>query len=338
MGKKIRLLDCTLRDGSHLNEGDFGEKVIRGTINLLDSAEIDIIEVGFMWDQVTGSEISRYYNIDELKSILPPNLKNSKISVMIEKQNIIDNIEENDGTIEFIRVIFKRHLIDWALKTVCELKKKGYKCFMNPVNCSVYTDEEYVELIEKINTVQPYGFSIVDTFGVMRIEDIRRRYMLVERYLEKGIVIGVHLHENLGLAYAMAQSLIEILDKDRNIVIDGSLMGMGRNPGNLRIEQIAEYLNYKLGEKYKLPYIYEAIDKYIAPISEKIAWGFSLPYAFSANYGLHRTYPEFLMQKHNLGLKDIDYILSKVEKEEAEYYNEKYIERLYNCYIKNRKL
>ena len=51
MEKHIRLLDCTLRDGGHINQGEFGELAIRNIIERLVESEIDIIEVGFLFDQ-----------------------------------------------------------------------------------------------------------------------------------------------------------------------------------------------------------------------------------------------------------------------------------------------
>ena len=39
----IELLDCTLRDGSYIVNGDFGANVIRGILRKLDAARMDII-------------------------------------------------------------------------------------------------------------------------------------------------------------------------------------------------------------------------------------------------------------------------------------------------------
>ena len=47
----IRLLDCTLRDGGHINQGRFGKMVIKAVIKELVTARIDIIEAGFLWDK-----------------------------------------------------------------------------------------------------------------------------------------------------------------------------------------------------------------------------------------------------------------------------------------------
>ncbi|MCR4695281.1 MAG: hypothetical protein K5773_08190 [Pseudobutyrivibrio sp.] len=331
----IRLLDCTLRDGGHLTGGNYGEATIKNTVNHLVDAGVDIIEVGFMWDEELSSDYTRFYSMNDVKKILPPKDKygKSKFSVMIEKQNLLDHIEDYDGSIEYVRIIFKRKLIDWAMDQAKAVIAKGYKVFMNPVNCSVYTDAEYCDLIKKINEVHPYAMSIVDTFGVLRMEEFCHRFELVQANLDKDITIGVHLHENLGQAYTMAQRVTEMADPKRNIVIDGSVLGMGRDPGNLKIEQIAEYMNYKYGTDYNLDAIYDAITNEIGPLQEKYQWGYKLPYAMSAYYKLHRTYPEFLMGKPDLSMKDIDHILSQVAREESEYYNEAYIEGLYQDYI-----
>ena len=61
MENKITLLDCTLRDGGHLNEGVFGEQMIRRTISNLVKADIDIIEIGFLMEDAydMDTEIGR---------------------------------------------------------------------------------------------------------------------------------------------------------------------------------------------------------------------------------------------------------------------------------------
>lgn len=336
MNNQYRLLDCTLRDGGHITGGNYGESTITGTIEKLVEAKVDIIEVGFMWDQPLSTDYTRFYSMEDVKRILPKDCGNSTIGVMIEKQNLMDHIEDCDGTIKYVRVIFKRHLLDWACDTARELLAKGYQVSMNPVNCTVYTDEEYINVIKRVNEVHPTVFSMVDTFGNMRLEDFEKRFILVNEHLDKDIQMGIHLHENLGLAFAMAQRAIEKRYPDRKYIIDGSLIGMGRDPGNLKMEQIAEYMNYKFDQGYNMSAIYDAISQYIQPIHEKYGWGFKLPYAMSAYYDLHRTYPEFLMNKGDLSMRDIDVILSRVDHSEAEYYNEEYIEKLYQEYKKEK--
>lgn len=62
MSGKIRLLDCTLRDGSYINESKFGVPVIKGIIKKLQDADVDIIECGWLKD--APYEIgSAYYHV-----------------------------------------------------------------------------------------------------------------------------------------------------------------------------------------------------------------------------------------------------------------------------------
>ena len=193
--KHIRLLDCTLRDGGHINQGEFGEIAIKNVIKRLVEAKTDIIEVGFLWDKVYGTDTARYFTIADVKRILPKDKGVSEFSLMADFIDL-SHLEPCDGSIKYIRLSFKRHRLEWGLKTARILMDKGYKCFINPVNCNVYTDEQYLEVLRKVNELKPYAFSIVDTFGVMRLRDLSHVYYLVENNLDPEIAIGLHLHEN----------------------------------------------------------------------------------------------------------------------------------------------
>lgn len=332
MERNIKLIDCTLRDGAHLNKGFFGSKTIKETIYNLVEAKVDIIEVGFFANGEYDDDHTYFSSINDVKKMLPKNTGMSKFSLMADFVDV-DQIEPCDGTIDYFRLSFKRHRLDWAIKSAKTLMSKGYKCFLNPVNCNVYTDEQYLQVLHKVNELHPYGFSIVDTFGVMRKPDLSHFYYLAEKNLDSNITIGIHLHENLGLAYSLAQHFLEISNPLRKITIDGSLLGMGRVPGNLCIEQIMDHLNLQYGKSYSTEPAYDAIDDYIAPIKKIIPWGYSIPYALSGKYGLHRTYAEFLIEKNRLKTKDIQRILRLVDKEHTELFDEQYAESLYRQYI-----
>lgn len=328
----IKLLDCTLRDGGHINQGYFGEKVIKATIENLVKAKIDIIEAGFLWDNETDDDTARFHTIKELKKYLPKDMGNSKISLMADNVDLT-HLEQSDGTVDFIRLSFRKTEFDWAEKTIKQLKEKGYKCYINPIHGSSYTDDEYLGIIKRVNEIKPYGFSIVDTFGAMRQEDLGRIYYLIEHNLDQEITLGVHLHENLGLAYSLAQYILNIVSPTRSISIDGSLFGMGKVPGNLCIEQIMDYMNNKYRTSYATEPVYDAIDEFIMPIYEKTTWGYSIPYALSAQCSVHRTYAEYLTLKERLRTKDIRRLLKAIGKEKAEIFDQSYIEEEYQKYM-----
>ena len=328
----IQLLDCTLRDGGHLTGGKFGENIIRYVLQKLVDAKIDIIEAGFLMNEQYTSDYARFKSIADARKVLPADKGSSKISLMADFVDLSE-IEPCNGTVDIIRLSFKHFRLDWALKTARILIDKGYKVFINPVNCNIYSDEQYIEVLKRVNDIHPYAFSIVDTFGALRMRSLSRFYYLVDSNLDSDIHIGLHLHENLGLAYSLAQHFITINEGKRDIVIDASLLGMGRAPGNLCIEQIMGHLNYYYGGQYNTAAAYDAIDDCIVNLKRNTQWGYAIPYALSAKYQLHRTYAEFLMNKWRLHTRDIEQILSEIPKEESILFNEEFVERLYRDFV-----
>ncbi len=45
--KKIKILDCTFRDGGYYNNWNFKKKVVSEYIDKINKSNIDVIEVGF---------------------------------------------------------------------------------------------------------------------------------------------------------------------------------------------------------------------------------------------------------------------------------------------------
>lgn len=157
-------------------------------------------------------------------------------------------------------------------------KKKGYLVQFNPMDSISYSDEERAALIEKVNIAMPASFSIVDTFGAMYLDDLEHIFKQVDSLLDKNIKIGLHSHDNLGLSCALAEAMVNMAGKSgRDVIIDGSLFGMGRGAGNAKTELLADFLNKKYGCNYNIPLLLETIDKYITPVLNNINWGYDLP-------------------------------------------------------------
>ena len=325
----IKLLDCTLRDGGHINQSDFGEYAIKSILSNLAETKVDIVEIGFLKNCEYDVNKALFPNVSYVKEILPFR-GNSKYALMLqEDQYDWNQLEKNDGTIEFIRVSFHNYDFEQGLECCKEVIKKGYKCFINPINLPGYSDREIIDIVDQVNRINPYAFTIVDTFGVLKKNDLSRIYQLIENNLDKDISIGIHLHENLSLAYSLAQNFIEMKAPSRSIVIDGSLYGMGRVPGNLCIELIMDYLNETMETQYRNEYAFDAIDEFIEPIKKKHPWGYSSAYALSAQFHMHRSYAEYLLSKNRLNTKDIKRILESVKEEDRAVYKQEVIEKKY---------
>lgn len=328
---KIKLLDCTLRDGGYINDWKFGYLTIKSLIHKLIESDVDYIEVGFLRNCKYDKNSAVFNNCEEIEKVLPVNRGNACFTAMVlHNKYDLSQLELYDGkTIDALRITFHDYDIDEGLEYIQKAMNKGYKVFANPINIMGYSDIQILQLLKKINRIKPYAFSIVDTFGSMMKDDLLRIYSMIEHNLDKSIVIGLHLHENLALSFSLAQEFITMKSSERKCIIDASLFGMGRAPGNLCMELIMDYMNKKQGSDYNLNPILDSIDDYIVQLKKIEPWGYNTAYALSAQYNLHRNYAEFLLEKGRLRAKQINQILSAVDENKKTAYDEVYAEELY---------
>ena len=68
--ENVQLLDCTLRDGGHVNNAEFGEKAIRDIVSYLSETNVDIIALGFLKNGSFTKDQSTYNTIEQARQIL----------------------------------------------------------------------------------------------------------------------------------------------------------------------------------------------------------------------------------------------------------------------------
>lgn len=334
----LKLLDCTLRDGGYVNSWKWGFQSAREIIRLLVKAHVDVVEVGFLRNvEDYNPDISVCNTIEELNHLLPDNTGNTMFSGMAMRSNYdINKLSPYSGKgIEMIRITAHDYDIKDGMDFAREVKDKGYKLSINPINIMGYSDDQLLWIIDQVNQIQPYQFSIVDTFGSMKRRDLDRIVSIVDHNLDRNIRVALHLHENMSLSCCLAQNFVD-KHLDRPVAIDGSLMGMGRIPGNLPIELIADYLNDYTDNYYDIDFLMDAIQDYIAPIKGQPKWGYTPAYFLSARFNLHRDYAEHYLAKGDLTNRDINHILARFDKSKATAYDPAYADKLYEEYKNNR--
>lgn len=297
----IQITDCTIRDGGYLLNKNSNPEFVKGVLSGLVAAGIDFIETGFLQDQVNGETIV-YHNSKDVKKYLPENNKNTNYLGFCDNSRYSDaNLDECDGkSFKWLRISFAKHEINDSLKFCLAAKKKGYMVQFNPMDSLSYTFEEREELIRKVNKIKPSVFSIVDTFGAMYLDDLAEIFKQLDTLLDKDIKIGLHSHDNLGLSCALAEYMIMLAKKnDRDIVVDGSLFGMGRGAGNASTELLADYMNKRCGKNYNIPVLLDTIDKYIIPLQENIHWGYDLPMYICGSKHSHVDNIYYLQNQYN---------------------------------------
>lgn len=337
MIEKVKLLDCTLRDGGYINDWKWGFQKARHIIRYLTKAKIDVVEVGFLRNiDEYNPDITVCDKIEDLNRLLPETTGSTMYSGMAMRSNYdVKKLSLYSGKgIEMIRITAHDYDIEDGMNFAREVKDKGYKLSINPINIMGYSDERILWILKQVNDIHPYQFSIVDTFGSMRRRDLDRIVSLVDNNIDEDIRVGLHLHENMAISSLLAQSFID-KHLQRSITVDGSLMGMGRIPGNLPIELIADYANEYADGNYDIDYIMDAIQDYIDPIKGHSEWGYTPAYFLSARFNLHRNYAEHYLKKGDLTHRDINHILSRFDQSKKTAFDAKYADELYHEYKNN---
>lgn len=332
--KRVQLLDCTLRDGGYLVDAQFGNTVIKGIIKGLADSGIDVVECGFLKDEphVKGSTI--FNHASQLRGFLPDERRQTSFVCLADySRYTISNLEPFDGTsIDGVRACFfkkeRYDVIDFC-KSIVE---KGYKLYVQPVDILGYTDAELLELIEMINPLEPYAFSIVDTFGSMYKEDLRRVFYLIDRNLNAASHIGFHSHNNLQMSFSLSQEFIDMTQGLRKVVIDATMAGMGRGAGNTNTELVMQYMNRKYNAGYDIDTVLDLIDNYIDGIRNLCSWGYSIPYFLAGSYSAHVNNISYLTAKAGISSRDINYILNRIGGDARKRYDYDLLERTYMEY------
>lgn len=331
----VKLLDCTLRDGGYVNDWNFGYDSIVSIFEHLSGAGIDIIEIGFMDERRSADADHTIQPDGQALDALYRDLDRggSMIVGMIDYGTCgIERVRPcAQSLMDGIRVIFKKEKRREAIAFCAQIKALGYRVFVQAVSITSYSDEEMEDLIGLVNDLEPYAFSLVDTYGLLHRRQLIHYFTFANERLKESIGIGYHSHNNFQLGYANCIELME-QEIDRLLIIDGSLYGMGKSAGNTPIELLADYLNNREHDRYRIYRLLEAIDVTVLDIYRRIPWGYSYKFFLSASNDCHPNYVSYLLEKKKLPAKSIGEILKKLPEEKKLNYDAGLIEKLYIAY------
>lgn len=341
MNGKIKILDCTLRDGGYVNDWNFGEKAITSIVSSLREAEIDLIEVGYLsqYTNATSDEKRKtvqgktiFTSLEQVNGLLQE-MPDGHYACMINYGEYdVETLPSYEGQgIRILRIAFHREDMQNALRYCEQIREKGYEVFVQPMSTMDYTEEELNLLIARCNAFSPAAVYIVDSFGFMQQTDVRRMFTTYNELLAKDIAIGFHSHNNLQLSFPNSQEIIRLSD-ERAVIIDSSVFGMGRGAGNLCTELLVKYLNEQQDKHYHLVPILEIIDNELNPIFIHSPWGYSLPYYAASVNKCHPNYATWLQNKQTLGVRQLNLILSRIPEEKRRRFDRQLVEQLYMEY------
>lgn len=332
---KVSLLDCTLRDGGYINDWNFGREAIHGILRGLAQTGIEMIEVGFIKGDGYDENRTLFPNITSFQNVLASKNAGIKYVGMLD-MNAPVPVERltpyDEKSIDGIRVIFKRNKIEEAYEYCYKIKELGYMLFVNFVSTDQYSDEDFIRGIKKFSSLQPDAITIVDTFGVLKKEDLLRYAMLADHNLDRKIMLAYHAHNNLQQAFGNAEALLE-LNLKRDVCIDATIFGMGRGAGNLNLELFAGYMNEQHNTQYQIAPMLEIMDEYLNDFYRTKFWGYSLPLYLSASLGCHPNYAIYLAEKNTLSVKAFDELMKQIPDEDKLVFSKETAEKYYCAYM-----
>lgn len=326
--KNIKLLDCTLRECASYNldpETKFTEKFIEFMI----SSKVDYIEIGFLKEGKNQVSKNIFEDVSQIDQIIGKWKEKNKFVALIDygRFNVKKLPCASETFLWGIRICFKKYQVNDVISDIRTLVDKGYCVFVQHVDIMDYTEREIISFIQRLNGLGITGYSIVDTFGTMYLEDLERLYSLVENYLDRKIVLGFHGHNNKMMANALAMQLSRLIN-DRQLILDSTILGAGRGAGNANTEILMDYLNNNYGSCYQLDSIIELADQMLPVFENKLKCGYCIPYFLAGLYDAHTFIVDYLLEHPSIRMINIKSVLAQMSKEEKKKYNYSNIDKM----------
>ena len=298
--EKIKVFDCTIRDGGLINKHDFDMRFVRAVYKALSEAGVDYMEIGYKNSKKLFAPkdfgIWKFCDDEDIKKAIDGVESRMKISVMVDVDRVdVDDIKKKkDSPVDMIRVAAYVKDIDKAIFLVNNFADKGYETTVNIMAISRALDNELNEALHQLEKeCKAQVIYIVDSFGALYQESAE---FLVKKFrsILKSKEIGMHAHNNQQLGFS---NTIEAIIHDANYV-DGTVYGLGRAAGNCPLELLIGFLK---NPKYDIRPILDLISKEFILLREKLEWGYIIPYAIT---GILDEHPKSAIALRESGKKE----------------------------------
>ena len=205
----LRVVDATLRDGGLVNDFRFTDEFVKDLYKTNIAAGVDYMEFGYKASKKIFPEEDfgkwKFCDEEAIRAIVGENDSDLKISVMADvgRTDMDTILPKSESVVDIIRTATYVYQIPSCIEMIENFHKKGYETSANIMAVSTANDGELNQSLELLGNSSVDVIYIVDSFGALYPEDIRR---LTEKFLEFGEKynkkIGIHAHDNQQLAFA----------------------------------------------------------------------------------------------------------------------------------------
>lgn len=234
---KTKILDCTLRDGSYVNNFSFSYKDTYEICRGLEEAGLKYIEIGHGLG-LGASKFTKFQakenDLQYLKAARNALKKAQWGMFCIPSFSCLDDLKiAADYGMKFIRIGTDMEDYKTSEKFVSLAKKLGLFVCSNFMKTYLVSPKKFIKYVKYSNNIGSDLIYIVDSAGGMFPEEINLYHQEIKKN-KINIKLGFHGHNNLGLA---VQNTLEAIKLNFELV-DCSLQGLGRSSGNACLEQV----------------------------------------------------------------------------------------------------
>lgn len=304
------IIDCTFRDGGYYNQWAFERVLVQKYISVMAETGVDYVELGFRFfagDTFMGP--CAFTTDDYIRSFdIPSQLG---VAVMV---NASDLTGYNDGPVAAVHQLFRPRCelpvqlvriaahfreISKLQPAIHALAELGYLVGLNLMQIGERTAEEIVELSRVASELPIETLYFADSLGGLDPSDVSNIIRSLKAHWNGPI--GIHTHDNMGRALANSVEAMRC----GATWIDGTVLGMGRGPGNVRIEYLLIEMNRLSLGKYNITPLLDILNKHFVPMQREFGWGPNPYYYLSGSYGIHPTYIQEMMSDLRYGQEEI---------------------------------
>lgn len=322
MKRKINkpiLIDCTLRDGGYYNNWDFPVSLINDYLMAMKLAKVDIVEIGFRFLNNDGFKGSCAFSSDDfIRSLKIPD--DLTIGVMVNASDLYTDIgwknameklfpeQVSTTPVKLVRIACHLYEIQNAFFAVKWLKKRGYRVGLNLMQIADRKKDEVIKFSKLAQKSKPEVIYFADSMGSMKPKDVTNIINLLRKNWKGNI--GIHTHDNIGLALS---NTLEAFSNGVNW-LDATVTGMGRGPGNAKMEELIIELDKSNTRNINLVPLLSIIRSFFLPLKKKKNWGTNPYYYLSGKYGIHPTYIQVMMDDNKYNDEDILGVIDHLRK------------------------
>lgn len=239
--QNVKIFDATLRDGSHANKHQFTKEQVKLYCSVMDDVGFETIFVGHGNGLGASSAQIGFSRVDDLELIKCASdiLKKTKLGVYLISG--FGTIKEHIApAMEVGAQVFKIGChcteADISEQHIRYAKSKGKEAYGALMMFHMADTQTLLENVKKMESYGADGVILMDSAGTNIPEAVVETISKISENIS--IPLGVHFHNNLGLAVANTKTALECGAK----IIDGTMRGYGAGAGNCQLELICAIL------------------------------------------------------------------------------------------------